>query len=123
VGRYCRWLLTELGDIELAVPRTRTFSALKVVRTYARQAKDVDRMILTCFVLGLSTRKVAIALLPVLGRPISPAPVSAVARAIRPARSVAHCLSRGAGAVRAAPRRPPRSALGARRGAHKIARC
>jgi putative transposase len=66
-GCYRRWLLTELGDIELAVPRTRTFSVLKVVRTYARRAKDVYRMILACFVLGLSTRKVAIALLLVLG--------------------------------------------------------
>jgi transposase-like protein len=48
-GCYTLWLLTELGDIELAVPRTRTFSALKVVRAYARRAKDVDRMILACF--------------------------------------------------------------------------
>jgi transposase-like protein len=62
-GRYRRHLLTELGDIELAVPRTRTFSALKVVRAYARRAQTVDRMILACFVLGLSTRKVAAALL------------------------------------------------------------
>jgi putative transposase len=79
-GCYRRWLLTELGAIELAVPRTRTFSALKVVRAYARRAKDVDRMILACFLLGLSTRKVAIALLPILGRPVSPATVSAVAK-------------------------------------------
>ena len=49
-GCYRRWLLTELGMIELAVPRTRTFSALKVVRAYARRAKDVDRMILASLV-------------------------------------------------------------------------
>ena len=79
-GCYRRWLLTELGAIELAVPRTRTFSALKVVRAYARRAKDVDRMILACLLLGLSTRKVALALLAVLGRPVSAATVSAVAR-------------------------------------------
>jgi putative transposase len=79
-GCYRRHLLTELGDIELVVPRTRTFSAFKVVRAYARRAKDVDRMILACFLLGLSTRKVAIALLPILGRPVSPGTVSAVAR-------------------------------------------
>ncbi len=79
-GCYRRWLLTELGMIELHVPRTRTFSALKVVRAYARRAKDVGRMILACFVLGLSTRKVALALSPVLGRPVSPATVSRVAR-------------------------------------------
>ena len=40
----------------------------------------VDRMILCCFVLGLSTRKVGEALLPILGRPVSPAAVSDVAK-------------------------------------------
>ena len=75
-GCYRRWLLTELGRIELAVPRTRTFSALRVVQAYARRVPDVDRMILACFVLGLSTRKVARALLPVLGQPVSPSPGS-----------------------------------------------
>jgi transposase-like protein len=89
-GSYARWLLTELGMIELQVPRTRTFSALKVVRAYARRAKDVDRMILACFVLGLSTRKVAIALLPVLGRPVSPATVSAVAKQLDTAVAAFH---------------------------------
>src|SRR5918994_1918735 len=89
-GCYRRWLLTELGAIELAVPRTRTFSPLKVVRAYARRAKDVDRMILACFLLGLSTRKVAIALLPILGRPVSPATVSAVARQLDAAVAAFH---------------------------------
>jgi putative transposase len=89
-GCYRRWLLTELGDIELVVPRTRSFSALKVVRAYARRAKDVDRMILACFVLGLSTRKVAAALLPVLGRPVSAATVSAVAKQLDAAVAAFH---------------------------------
>jgi putative transposase len=89
-GCYTRWLLTELGMIELHVPRTRTFSALKVVRAYARRAKDVDRMILACFVLGLSTRKVATALLPMLGRPVSPATVSAVAKQLDAAVAAFH---------------------------------
>ena len=70
-GSYRRWLMTELGEIELSVPRTRSWSALAVVRAYARRAAHIDRMILACFVLGLSTRKVAIALLPILGRRIS----------------------------------------------------
>jgi transposase-like protein len=89
-GCYTRWLLTELGMIELHVPRTRTFSALRVVRAYARRAKDVDRMILACFLLGLSTRKVAIALLPILGRPVSPATVSAVAKQLDAAVAAFH---------------------------------
>ena len=89
-GCYRRWLLTELGEIELAVPRTRSFSALRVVRAYARRAKDVDRMILACFLLGLSTRKVAVALLPILGRPVSPATVSAVAKQLAAAVAAFH---------------------------------
>src|SRR3954447_27065959 len=79
-GSYRRHLLTELGDIELAVPRNRRFAPIGVVRAYARRPEQVDRMILSCFVLGLSVRKVSQALLPILGRPISPATVSTVAK-------------------------------------------
>src|SRR6266404_1512981 len=79
-GFYARHLLTELGDIELAVPRTRRFAPITVVRAYARRPEQVDRMILSCFVLGLSVRKVGEALLPILGRPVSPTTVSTVAK-------------------------------------------
>jgi transposase-like protein len=89
-GSYCRHLLTELGDIELAVPRTRRHNPLAVVRAYARRAGHIDRMILACFVLGLSTRKVAIALLPVLGRRISAATVSQVAKSLDAAVAAFH---------------------------------
>ena len=37
-GHYRRHLLSELGDIELAVPRTRRFSPAKVLRAYARRS-------------------------------------------------------------------------------------
>jgi len=89
-GHYTRHLLTELGDIELSVPRTRTFSAVGVVRAYARRVDRVDRMILCCFVLGLSTRKVGEALLPVLGEPVSPQTVSRVAQTLDAAVSAWH---------------------------------
>jgi putative transposase len=79
-GSYRRHLLTELGEIELLVPRTRRFAPIGVLRAYARRAEQLDRMIMACFVLGLSTRKVGEALLPILGRPISPATVSTVAK-------------------------------------------
>src|SRR5512139_2707191 len=79
-GRYSRHLLTELGDVELEVPRTRRYSALKVVRAYARRAKRIDQMILSCFVLGISTRKVAEALFPVLGERVSASTVSRVGK-------------------------------------------
>ncbi len=78
-GANSRWLLSELERIELSVPRTRHFSPHLVVRAYARRASHIDRMILACFVLGLSTRKVAKALLPVLGTAVSASTVSRVA--------------------------------------------
>jgi transposase-like protein len=89
-GHYSRHLLTELGDIELCIPRTRRFNPFAVVRAYARRAKHIDRMILACFVLGLSTRKVGTALLPVLGAPVSPATVSRVARTLDAAVAAFH---------------------------------
>ncbi len=89
-GTYRRWLMTELGEIELSVPRSRTYSALAVVRAYARRPAHIDRMILACFVLGLSTRKVAIALLPILGRRISAATVSQVAKILDAAVAAFH---------------------------------
>lgn len=79
-GYYERHLLTELGDIELRVPRTRRYSALTVVRSYARRPGHIERMILACFVLGLSTRKIAEALLPILGERVSPSLVSRIGK-------------------------------------------
>lgn len=81
-GTFSRHLLTELGDIELHIPRTRRMSAVQVVRAYARRVGHVDRMILACFVLGISTRKVAHALMPVLGEPVSASTVSRVAKSL-----------------------------------------
>lgn len=77
-GYYRRHLLTTLGAVELSVPRARTFSAARVLEGYARRERSVDRLILACFVLGLSTRKVGEALLPILGERVSPSTVSRV---------------------------------------------
>ncbi len=81
-GHYPRHLLTALGDIELSVPRTRTFSAIEAVQRYARRHRHLDRAILGCFILGLSTRKVGEALLPIFGERVSPATVSRVAKTL-----------------------------------------
>ncbi len=53
-GYFSRHLLTELGDIELNVPRMRKFNAVKVIRRYSRRVSHVSRLILACFVPGLS---------------------------------------------------------------------
>jgi len=89
-GHYRRHLLTELGDIELAVPRTRRFSPTGVLRAYARRSVEIDRTILAGFVLGLSTRKVGEVLLALLGRPVSAATVSAVAKTLDQAVAAFH---------------------------------
>jgi transposase-like protein len=81
-GYYQRHLLTELGDIELNVPRTRRYSPVEVIRAYARRTPEIDRVILSAFVLGLSTRKVGETLLAILGRPISAETVSQVAKTL-----------------------------------------
>ena len=89
-GYYRRHLLTELGDIELNVPRTRRYSPVAVVRAYARRTRELDRVILSAFVLGLSTRKVGETLLSILGRPVSPTTVSQVAKTLDAAVAAFH---------------------------------
>ena len=88
-GSGSRWLLTELGQIVHSVPRTRRFNPVHVVQAYARRAGHVERMVLACFVLGLSTRMVAKALSPVLA--VTGA-AAAEAQARREAKAVSVCL-------------------------------
>ena len=89
-GYYRRHLLTELGDIELQVPRTRRYSPVGVIRAYARRTREIDRVILAGFVLGLSTRKVGETLLALLGRRVSPTTVSQVAKTLDSAVAAFH---------------------------------
>jgi len=83
-GYFTRHLLTEVGDLELAIPRTRTFSAVGILRhlaaAFGRRSGHLERLILLAFTLGLSTRKVGRALLAILGEKISASTVSAVAK-------------------------------------------
>jgi transposase-like protein len=89
-GTYRRHLLTELGDIELAVPRTRRYTPVEVIRAYARRTREIDRVILAGFVLGLSTRKVGETLLALLGREVSATTVSQVAKTLDAAVAAFH---------------------------------
>jgi putative transposase len=89
-GYYRRHLLTELGDIELQVPRTRRYSPVEVLRAYARRTREIDRVILAGFVLGLSTRKVGETLLALLGRSVSASTVSQVAKTLDAAVAAFH---------------------------------
>lgn len=132
-GSYGRHLLTEMGTVLLQVPRTRMWSAVGLLQAYRRRSASVDRAILGCFLLGLSTRKVARALLPMLGESVSASTVSAISKSLDAAVAAFHrrrirqsyrvlvfdgvVLSRktGAGAVR----RPVLVALGIRHDGRK----
>lgn len=81
-GRYLRTIITELGSVILSIPRTRIFSPKGVLEAYARRSRQVDELILTSFLLGLSTRKVGVALATLLGEKISPQTVSRVAKTL-----------------------------------------
>ena len=78
-GTYERRLTTEVGDVGLAVKRTRTGSAVEIFAAYVRRAPQVDRANLDCFLLGASTRKVGRIMDPYLGELVSPATVSRIA--------------------------------------------
>jgi transposase-like protein len=79
-GRYARHYLTEVGDVILAVSRTRSYSAGEVLGRYRRRAAAVEQAVVDCFVLGGSTRKVGRMLAPLLGERVSPQLVSTLAQ-------------------------------------------
>lgn len=82
-GHYVRHLLTEMGDLELLVPRRRKGKfPSKLFDRYARRCRSVDRVLLACFCLGLSTRKAASVLAPVLGEKVSASTISRIARGL-----------------------------------------
>jgi len=89
-GTYVRRILTELGTIVLSVPRTRWFSPKGIIAAYARRVREIDHLILACFLLGLSTRKVGIALMTLLGEKVSPQTVSRVSKILDRAVSAFH---------------------------------
>jgi putative transposase len=59
-GRFRRWLATELGAIELAVPRARELAySPSFLERAARRTSTVDEPLRTAFLRGLSTRETA----------------------------------------------------------------
>jgi putative transposase len=79
-GARPRHFLTELGDLIVRIPRTRKGFISKVLEAYQRRSRSVDQLIMACFVLGMSTRKVSTALLSLLGERVSASTVSEVAK-------------------------------------------
>jgi len=79
-GFHPRHLLTEIGDLILEIPRSRKGFLSRVLEGYQRRSRTVDQLIMACFVLGMSTRKVSTALLSLLGERVSASTVSEVAK-------------------------------------------
>lgn len=81
-GGYWRHLLTELGDVVIRVPVLRRGFRFRALQAYKRRPRHIDKLIMGCFVLGMSTRQVATTLVPLLGERISPQLVSDIAGAL-----------------------------------------
>ncbi len=81
-GFRIRHVLTELGDLMVRIPRTRKKFVSRVLEAYRRRMRTVDQLILACFVLGMSTRKVSTALFSLLGERVSASTVSEVAKGL-----------------------------------------
>lgn len=82
-GSYGRHLLTEMGDLEIRVPRIRNGGmCFQAIERYVRRSQSVDHAIMGCFVYGNSTRKVGLALAPILGEQVSSTTVSRISRSL-----------------------------------------
>lgn len=79
-GSYERHVLTEVGDVVLAVARTRRMSAKGLLAAYQRRSEPLDRALLACFVLGASTRKAGAIFAELCGERVSAETVSRVAK-------------------------------------------
>lgn len=88
-GRYGRQVLTSLGRIDVAVPRARYGQAPRAVLTrYRRRSPDVDALLTSAYVHGVSTRQAGELTTALLGERVSRATVSRVTQALEA--TVAH---------------------------------
>jgi transposase-like protein len=82
-GRYGRQVLTSLGRVEVAVPRARSARAPRAVLTrYQRRSPDVDALLLSAYLHGVSTRQAGELTTALLGERVSRATVSRVTQAL-----------------------------------------
>lgn len=82
-GHYSRWLVTELGAIELSVPRARALAYRpSFLPRAARRTATVDDLLRRAFLRGLSARETAALAETLTGVSLSPAAVSRLAAQI-----------------------------------------
>jgi len=82
-GTYLRRLPTSMGQVEIAVPRTRHSGApSEVVGRYKRRTDEVDRLVTTAYVQGVSTRDMTRLSQALMGEGISRSTVSRVTKVL-----------------------------------------
>ncbi len=80
-GTYLRRLLTSMGLIELAVPRTRASgSPIDVLGRYQRRTDEIDNAITSAYVQGVSTRDMGRVTTALMGESVSRSTVSRVTK-------------------------------------------
>lgn len=80
-GTYTRRLLTSLGQIDVAVPRTRaTGSPSEVVGRYQRRTEEIDALLTSAYVNGVSHRKAGELTEALIGERVSRSTVSRVTK-------------------------------------------
>jgi putative transposase len=82
-GTYLRRLLTTMGAIDVAVPRTReSGSPIDIVGRYRRRAAEIDAGIVSAYVSGASTRDVGKITEALMGEQVSRSTVSRVTKTL-----------------------------------------
>jgi len=80
-GSYLRGLLTSLGHLKVAVPRSRhSGSAAEVIGRYKRRSEDIDETITSAYVHGVSTRDMTELTKSLMGEEVSKSTVSRVTK-------------------------------------------
>ena len=82
-GTYLRSLLTTMGMIEVAVPRTRqNGSAVDVIGRYRRRSAEIDEGIVAAYVSGASTRDIGEITRALVGERVGRSTVSRVTKSL-----------------------------------------
>jgi transposase-like protein len=82
-GTYLRQVMTSLGHVELAIPRSRENGAAgAVLGRYQRRTDDIDAAIAESYVQGVSTRKMAAVTKALMGEEVGRSTVSRVTRTL-----------------------------------------
>ena len=83
-GTYLRRLLTSLGLVEIAVPRTRHSGApVEVLGRYKRRTAEVDQLVTQAYVQGVSTRDMNRLTQALMGEDLSRSTVSRVTQTLQ----------------------------------------